>query len=423
MSKSAYAIDFGTSNSLVSYIHSNHKTKVLKIDENHSDPFTMRSLMYFPFEKLDPSFGHEAIQNYVKEDGQGRFIRSIKKFLPSKSFKATQIQGHLYTLEEIIGRFLTELKTRSDQLTGEDVTSVMLGRPAKFSNDPIKDQLAQDRLYKAAEMAGFKKIGFCPEPLAAALDYQSQIQKNKRVLVVDLGGGTSDFSVIELKPGKNISLETLGLGGLSIAGDKLDGTLMTEHIGPHFGTKVQYKMPLANNVITMPPALKSKLMSPADITIMSRTEIMSFIREIKNSTVSKNDKNNLENLFSLVENNLGFALYEEVERCKRMLCTHHSDQFQFKSNDIDIKEKLTYNNFIDCNQKNFNNIFSTMQNVLENSGLEISDIDTIFTTGGTSKVPYVQDYLVKSFGAKKLHNQESFHSVIKGLAVKACELL
>lgn len=423
MSNAVYAIDFGTSNSLVSYVKPGRSAELLKIDSGHEDPFTMRSLMFFPHEKGEASFGHGAIQNYLKEDGQGRFIRSIKKFLPASSFKATQIQGKLYSLEDIIGRFLTELKTRADQITGEDVKSVMLGRPARFSDDDTKDKTAQNRLYKAAEHAGFKNISFCPEPLAAALDYQKQIQTPKKVLVVDLGGGTSDFTVIELKPGQKNVINTLGLGGLSVAGDKLDGTLMTEYIGPYFGTKAQYKLPMSSNITTMPPALRSRLMSPADITLLSRTELMSFVREIRQHITSYEDKEHLENLFRLVEDNLGFALYEEVERCKRTLCSDKKDSFHFHHNDIEIDKNLTYDEFIESNEKNFNSIFNKMNEVLKDSKLKETDIDTIFTTGGTSHIPYVNSYLSKVFGSQKLHSQEAFHSVIKGLAVKAGELL
>lgn len=424
MSNSIYAIDFGTSNSLVSYVKPGSPAELLKIDEGHDDPFTMRSLMFFPLEKGEASFGHGAIQNYLKEDGQGRFIRSIKKFLPATSFKATQIQGKLYSLEDMIGRFLTELKTRADQITGEDVKSVMLGRPARFSDDDKKDETAQKRLHEAALQAGFENISFCPEPLAAALDYQQQIQGAKKVLVVDLGGGTSDFTVIELKPGQKDVINTLGLGGLSVAGDKLDGKLMTEHIGPYFGTKAQYKMPMSSNIITMPPALKARLMSPADITLLSLTELMSFVREIKQHITSSEDQEHLENLFGLVEDNLGFALYEEVERCKRDLCLDQGETtFEFKQSDLNITEKLSYNEFVESNEKNFNSIFNKMDEVLEESKLDKTDIDTIFTTGGTSHIPYVHSYLSKMFGAEKLHNQEAFHSVIKGLAVKASEAL
>ncbi|MCH2534031.1 MAG: Hsp70 family protein [Bdellovibrionales bacterium] len=420
-SSSVYAIDFGTSNSLVSYVRPGDQSKLLKIDNDHDDPFTMRSLMYFPHEKGEASFGHSAIQNYIKEDGHGRFIRSIKKFLPATTFKATQIQGKLYSLEDIIGRFLTEIKTRADQITGEDVKSVMLGRPARFSDDDKKDETAQKRLHMAALQAGFENISFCPEPLAAALDYQQQIQTPKRVLVVDLGGGTSDFTVIELKPGKLDVIETLGLGGISVAGDTLDGTLMTKHIGPYFGTKVQYKLPMSNNVINMPPSLQKKLMSPADITLMSQTDIFRFVQEVQQSAVRPKDKEMLENLFTLVEDNLGFALYEEIERVKKQVCINKKDQFQFTKSGLDITQNITYEGFIECNTKNFKGIFESMNSVLQNSGLKTEDIDTIFTTGGTSNIPYIQSYLSDMFGPEKLHHQEAFHSVIKGLSVKARE--
>tara|TARA_B100000749_G_scaffold280899_1_gene281181 strand:+ start:282953 stop:284089 length:1137 start_codon:yes stop_codon:yes gene_type:complete len=378
--------------------------------------------MHFPVEGK-PRFGQNAIKSYIESQGQGRLIRSIKKFLPSKSFKATQVQGQLYTLEELIGRFLRELKTRADHLTGEDVKHVMLGRPARFALEDEKDELAQDRLKNAAEMAGFKIIEFCPEPLAAALDYQQQIDKPKRVLVVDLGGGTSDFTVIELKPGAHDVINTLGLGGISIAGDRIDGSLMASKISPHFGTEVKYQLPLGNNILTMPPDLRHRLMSPADITLLSRSDIMGFIKSIRSCTLSPDDDDLLENLFTLVEDNLGFALYEEVEASKRTVCEKKPAQFRFDQAGIEIEESITYGDFTRSNEGNFSKIFDSMNSVLKQSGLEETQIDTIFTTGGTSRIPEIQERLTQSFGTEKVHHQEAFHSVIQGLSVKARSLL
>ncbi|MEZ4871600.1 MAG: Hsp70 family protein [Bdellovibrionales bacterium] len=406
-------MDFGTSNSLVSYVRPGEPARVLTIDNNHSDPHIMRSLMYFPFEDGEPSFGQNAIQNYIKAQGQGRFIRSVKKFLPAKSFKATQIKGQIYSLEEIIGRFLRELKHRADALTGEDVQRVLLGRPARFHIDDERDQLAQDRLKEAAERAGFEVIAFCPEPLAAALDYQQQIQRPKKVLVVDLGGGTSDFTIIRLKPGPQETLETLGLNGVSVAGDKLDGSLMTTFIGPYFGTEVQYKFPMGNNVLTMPPELKSRLASPADITLLLKSDIMSFIRDLKKSILSPADEDRLENLFALVEENLGFALYEEIEKTKQTVCSEQVSRFQFENSGIEISLNLTYDDFIQCNSSHFNQIFGAIDSLMESAQLSPQEIDTVFTTGGTSRVPFIQKKLVEMFGAEKLHHQEAFHSVIE----------
>src|SRR5690606_9576768 len=129
--------------------------------------------------------------------------------------------------------------------------SVVLGRPARFSTDEGRDQLAQSRLEAAARLAGFKNIEFFAEPLAAAYDYRQGITRDKLVLVVDLGGGTSDFTVIKVSHGSQSQSEVLSLGGVSIAGDAVDGEIMTHKVAKHFGCDVKYRMPLSSNILTM----------------------------------------------------------------------------------------------------------------------------------------------------------------------------
>ena len=135
-------------------------------------------------------------------------------------------------LEDLIGYFLLEMKKRAERTLGVEVTDVLLGRPAKFSNDPVKDGLAQFRLQKAAQLAGFKTVSFLPEPLAAALDLRKRLTEMKTVLVVDLGGGTSDFTVIRIGPKEFESSDVLAIGGVSVAGDAVDGEFMKTHVAP-----------------------------------------------------------------------------------------------------------------------------------------------------------------------------------------------
>ena len=182
-----YAIDFGTSNSLLSGSYQKQVFSPIPLDDKASDPTILRSLLYF-HKNASVSFGQQAIEKYIEESGDGRFIRSIKKFLPAKSFTGTQIHGKVYGLENIIACFLREMRERANAFFEEDVESVVLGRPALFSHQPEEEVLAEARLRNAAREAGFKNIIFFAEPLAAAYDYQKQIHSEKIFLIVDLGG-------------------------------------------------------------------------------------------------------------------------------------------------------------------------------------------------------------------------------------------
>src|SRR5690606_4838961 len=128
------------------------------------------------------------------------------------------------------------------------------------------DQLAQDRMLKASQLAGFNEVLFCPEPIAAGLDYQGPGENEKIVLITDFGGGTSDFTLMKFHHGTYSQDDILGLSGIFIAGDVLDGVMMRDFISPHFGSQFEYQLPGGTNILRFPRNLLKKICSPAHIT-------------------------------------------------------------------------------------------------------------------------------------------------------------
>ena len=416
-----YAIDFGTSNSLLAAAQAGKCIDPIHLDPANTDPTILRSVMYFS-NKGPARFGQEAIHGYTSENGDGRLIRSIKKYLPAATFTRTRIGNDSHDLENLIGCFLREMKRRADIHFNQEIHTVVLGRPAKFSSDPAKDRLAEKRLLAAARIAGFKSAEFFPEPLAAAYDYRNEVTGEKLVLVVDLGGGTSDFTVIRIGTQSRGDKDVLSIGGVSIAGDVLDGCIMGNKIAPHLGSEVKYKLPLSHNVLTMPLSLKFRLMSPADITLMSRVDIMDFLKDVQKCAVNKVDRAKLDQLFALIANNLGFSVFEEIERCKRAVCENQVGDFKFDSADVEIEERLTYPEFLGYSQEKIDAIFASLDEVITMAQVKNSDIDSICCTGGTSKIPAIAAGLEARFGKEKIHTFKLFHSVIKGLAERAAEI-
>ena len=419
---SFYAIDFGTTNSLLAYISSPKEQEVLNIENTGDDKSILRSIMYYP-NSGEPSFGVQAINQYIDESGDGRFLRSIKKYLPVENFTGTNINNKFYSIEELIGRFLSEIKKRADLKVKKDVRRVVLGRPAKFSVNESLDQLAQNRLERAAKLAGFEEIHFCPEPLAAAYEFKKTIQSEKVLLVVDLGGGTSDFTVIKIHPGQYDQKDVLSIGGVSVAGNKLDGSIMGDKIAPYLGSNLQYKFPMSNNILTMPANLKYNLMSPADIVLMSKKDIMKFLKEVSKCTFTHQDKEHLDNLFCLINENMGFSIYEEIEKCKQRVCMSGAYDFSFIEEDIEIVENITYEQFLIATKEDIDIIFEELDSVLTMAQVKPTDVDLICCTGGTSKVPEVKKRLELLFGTSKVQTFKNFHSVIWGLSERASQLI
>ena len=417
-----YAIDFGTSNSLLAAANRDSTCAPIPLDDRALDASVFRSILFYSDDGVW-SFGTGALNDYVAQGMRGRFIRSVKRFLPVASFSDTRIGSRKVLLEELVGMFLREMRKRANTHFDCDVRRVMLGRPARFSDDDDADALAESRLRRAAEFAGFEDIHFCPEPLAAAYEFGTTRPGANTFLVADFGGGTSDYTVARLDPTRADQLEVLAIGGVAQAGDAFDGSLMRHGIASHFGSRVRYQVPFGSNWLEMPTPLMERLCSPADICMLARRDVLEFLRGVRAGSASAEDKQHVDQLLCLIEDSLGFQIFEVIEQQKRALSTHESATFRFEYPGIDIEESMTRARFEEASARVSSGILERLDQVLENAGITAKDIDRVCSTGGTAKVPIIERGLQARFGADKLQALSSFHAVIQGLAERARVLL
>ncbi len=415
-----YAIDFGTSNSLLCGVNAQGVDAPLALDPSASDPSVFRSILFFS-ETKEWHFGAAALERYVAEGMRGRFLRSLKRFLPMPSFEETRIGSRNVKLEELIGVFLREMRRRANEHYGVDVRRALFGRPARFADSDQNDALAEERLGAAANFAGFTEVSFCPEPTAAAYDFRSRLTEPKVVLVADFGGGTSDYTVARLSPGED-EVEVLALGGVSVAGDAFDGSIMRHKVSRHFGSDVKYKVPFGSNVLSMPRPLMEWLWSPAETCLLAQRDIMAFLRDIKSGSLGPDDKQHIDQLLCLVEDSLGFQVFEAIEHTKRELSERPSAQLVFDYPGIDIAETITQKEFQTFSTPQVDAILGSLDRTLEQSGLGAQGIDLVCCTGGTARVAALAAGIQARFGAEKLVRLRSLHSVIQGLGERARSL-
>lgn len=430
MGSSIYAIDFGTTNSLIARAshHAQSKIEHLSLDPFSKDPALFRTILYFP-NKDKVFYGAQAISEFISHDLTGRFLRSFKKFLPQKSMIGTFVDDRPLNLETLVGIFLKELRSRANEKTGEDTTSVVLGRPARFSNDPALDQFAQDRLEQGARIAGFKHIEFCPEPVAAARAFRSELTREQVVLVGDFGGGTSDYSIVKLGPDTFKPEDVLAIGGVSVAGDAMDGQLMRKRISRHFGADVHYKVPFGSNTLTMPVSLMEKICSPAEISILRKRDTIEFFRNVKQWSLGKDDRKKMDQLFCLLEQQLGFSIFEAIETAKRALSAQDETELKFiypensrGRPDVDIEEKIERSAFEEMIEDPVTKITDALDETLKLAGINASQVDLICLTGGTAKLPAIRAAMSARFGEEKLRTHRHFTSIVEGLAERALEI-
>jgi hypothetical chaperone protein len=317
MAEKTYGVDFGTTNSAIS-LWEGGQINVLPIAANGKQ--SMRSVLFFPRDDRNYYAGDEAVRQYIESGMEGRLIQSIKSFLSDASFTGTVIRGRNYSIEDLVVMVLRGIKERADRITGDSVQRAVLGRPARFSDNGQNDALAQTRLLQAAENAGFREVHLQLEPIAAAYSYERTLEKSELVLVADFGGGTSDFALIMLGPDRKGRVErasdVLGTLGVTIGGDNLDSEIMRHKLLCYFGSEIHYES--ANKMLPMPAHLMGLLCEWRMISSLKDTRYKEFISSLRRNA---DDPDAAERLYALIDEDLGFALFQKIENTKQALST------------------------------------------------------------------------------------------------------
>lgn len=409
-----FGIDFGTTNSALS-IYRNGAVEVVAVDDGAGA--LMRSVLYFN-EEREIFAGQEAIRQYVDDGAAGRFMQSIKTFLPNTSFINTEVFGTLYTIEDLVCLILKRIKARGEAHVGCPVESVVLGRPVVFSQDAAKDAVAEQRLEKAARKAGFKRVWFQYEPVAAALTFEETLPagREKIVFIGDFGGGTSDFSVIRVQGGafarSDRRSDVLSLGGVYVAGDKFDSQIMWDKVAHHFGRYARYRTMGKDEWVSVPKSIVHTLCQWHRIPLLRTRKIREHIRVIKGTT---DDRAAIEHLENIISDNYGFFLFQAIEQAKCELSDREQAVIRFTEHDLRISEEIGKAEFEALNGENFQQIAACIDEVVSGAGLTPSQVDTVFLTGGTSRIPHIQALFAERFGRDRLEQRDAFTSVVHGL--------
>lgn len=414
-----YGIDFGTSNSAIAVSDKGGRNEVLKIGRKGSGK-TIRSVLFFPsWQSGQVLVGDSAISEYVDSGGRGRFLQSIKSVLPDKSFTETEIQGFGFlSLENLIAMIIGHMKKTADDLLGVKVDRLVLGRPARFSKDPEIDSLAEKRLLSAARKAGFREIYFQLEPIAAALHYESSLGNEKMVLVADIGGGTSDFTVMRLSPDKaknpDRRNDILSSCGVYIGGDSFGSDIMWNKLTKYFGQGTNLNF--LGSSTPFPTHILSRICQWESIVFMKnrkmRSDLKSYIRASDNPEA-------IERLQALINDDLGYFLFSEIERAKIALSDAEQANIDFERSIISITERINRIEFEKFISGKIKEIIETIEETMRLAGVHSGQIDAVFMTGGSSLIPAIRKIFSDKFGEKKIVSSDFFTSVASGLALSS----
>jgi hypothetical chaperone protein len=423
----AVGLDFGTTNSAIAIATPNGVATLATFLEDGRPTTTCRSVLYFDPEDMGPSrrpravSGPEAIARYLQAETRGRLIQSLKSYLGSSLFTQTVIFNRPYTLEALIALIIRWLKNTAERQFGALDGRIVVGRPAHFAgaDDGAGDALALGRLQAALQQGGFPEVEFEFEPVAAAYQYEQQLDHDELVLIADFGGGTSDFSLIWLGPTarqrQDRRADILGTDGVAVAGDTFDSAVVRRLVAPHLGLGAQYHS-LFDRILPVPGWLYEHLERWHHLSFLKTRDTMELLRQLR---VQAFEPEKLDALIHVVEEDLGYHLFRAVEGTKCTLSEHTMAPFLFRDPPVKIAAQVSRETFEAWIDPSLQAIAQCVDRLLARCGVTPHEVDSVFLTGGSSFVPAVRQLFAERFGAERLRGGDELTTVAKGLALHA----
>lgn len=407
----ACGIDFGTSNSTVG-IADDGGARLIALE---GAAVTLPSAVFW-HEDGGPSFGRAAIADYV-EGEEGRLMRGLKSTLGSGLIaERTRVGARSVSFRELLGRYIGHLVAQLAAEGGRP-EAVVMGRPVHFVDDDAEaDARAEAVLGEIAREAGFREVAFQFEPIAAALHYESGLAAEELVLIVDIGGGTSDVSLIRLGPlharRADRAADILGNDGIRVGGTDLDRLLSLAEAMPYFGFGAATK----GGSGIMPRHYFLDLATWHRINFLYSRQTMTDLKALRHEI----DRPELiARLMRLVEERKGHALAMEVERVKIALseaeavrlmlapiCGAPNPMIRREGFELAVAEPLA-------------RIRALIGRVLAQGGVAAGQVGSVFLTGGSSQLPVVQAMIAELLPDARQATGDMLGSVGTGLALDA----
>jgi hypothetical chaperone protein len=403
-------IDFGTSNSAMAWASPQGSAQLIPLE---GDALAMPTAVFYNAEEGSTHFGREAITHYL-EGTEGRLMRSLKSLLGSPLLmETTVINNQLVNFSDIITTYLAALRERATRHIGTAPTRVVMGRPVHFvDDDAARDAQAESSLRQAAESVGFTDISFQFEPIAAALDYERRLTRETTVLVADIGGGTSDFTVVRLGPAlmhkTNRADDVLATTGVHIGGTDFDQKLSLGQVMPllgygHFGPDGR----------EVPNRVFFDLSTWHLINWQYQPKAMAQAKALQTNYT---DVRMHDRLMRVLTERYGHHMAHDVEQAKiRCSQTDADTRIDLSYVEANLAASLSSTDLHTHLAQLLSNTVACARDCVQRAGLKNGKPDAIYLTGGSSALRTFQEALQIEFAGVPLVEGDLFGGVASGL--------
>jgi hypothetical chaperone protein len=410
----ACGLDFGTSNSAVGVI----RDGMVTMAEVEDDRTLIPSALFFDDETRGSIlFGDTAIEAYIGQT-EGRLMRALKSILGTSLIDETTTAGRRnLRFTEIIEIFVRHLKAKAETFLGQGIEAVVHGRPVRFiDDDDAADGKAQKTLEDIAHRVGFKDVSFVYEPIAAAYDYERTATREEVVLIADIGGGTSDFTIIRIGPDRHRrpdrADDILANAGVHIGGTDFDSLFSLTAVMPILGLGSF----LVEKNLPMPRAPYDLLSTWAKINFSYTPRNERMIAELLAGAA---EPRKLDRLQAVVRKRLGHRIAIAVEQAKIALSAEPKADIPLDFIDPRLHVPVTRPDFEWTVRDQSARLQDCAAGCVAQAGLTSGDIQTIFFTGGSSRIPAVRTAIARAAPDARIATGSDFLSVAAGLTLEA----
>lgn len=409
MPGSVLAIDFGTSNSAVAVLRDGVVQRIAIEGGNG----TLPTAVFFPARGGKMRIGEAAAEALI--DGEeGRYMRALKSVLGTPLLHEPRlIGGARRSVGDIITAFLAEVKARAEAASGLTFTRAFSGRPVHFhTKSPERDAQAEADLRACYLAAGFEAVEFLPEPEAAAHACQAMGDAAATGLIVDIGGGTSDFSVYRADPG---GLRIIGSHGVRLGGTDFDHAVSMQHAMPLLGLGGQLKRTFGDGLLPVPNGIYVDLSTWAMIPFLYTRETEKLVEDMEKHAV---EPQKMSRLASVIEDQSGHDLAFAVERGK--IAANGGQEgaaIDMTMVERGLQAKITPGSLNAALTEYRQVLHQAIWQTLVQAGVSPAEIGTVVLVGGSSLLGMVEAETRAICPQAVLHRSEVFTAVVDGLAL------
>ena len=408
----ACGVDFGTSNSTVGWVRPGQPT-LLTLEDGKA---TLPSVVFFNADDEQVRYGRAALADYL-EGYEGRLMRSLKSLLGTNLMEGqTEVAGRALPFRQLLGHFIGEVKRRAEREAGRTFDCAVFGRPVYFvDDDPEADRLAEDTLADIARSVGFRDIGFQYEPIAAAFDYESRIGREELVLIADIGGGTSDFSLVRLGPERagrtDRRDDILATGGVHIGGTDFDKYLSLASVMPLLGH--------GSALLSGAAVPSSYYFNLATWHTINQAYTRKSIAQLADLVRDAAEPDKLKRLQRLIDERAGHWLAMRVEEAKIALSDVPDVELDLDRIDPPDVLRVGRDLFTTSIAGLVDSVGATVQRLLDEAGIAPERVDTVFFTGGSSGVASLRERIAAIVPDARRVEGDLFGSIGAGLGLDA----